>query len=92
MSEKGHKKQTNYKKQYALLSKKVIFAAIRGEESALHKVLIHYDRYINRLSSRELYDCYGNIYVYQDPVLKTELQNKLVAGVLRFRVGEQKAK
>ena len=54
MNEKGHKKQTSYKKQQTLLSKKVILDAIRGEESALHKVLIHYDRYINRLSSREL--------------------------------------
>ena len=79
-----------YKKQQTLLSEKVIFAAIQGEERALHKVLMYYDRYINRLSSRELYDCYGNIYVYQDPVLKTELQNKLVAGILKFRVGEQK--
>ena len=89
MNEKGHKKPTIYKKQQTLLSKKVILDAIQGEESALHKVLIHYDRYINRLSSRELYDSYGNIYVFQDPVLKTELQNKLVAGILRFRVGEQ---
>ena len=78
-----------YKKQQTLLSEKVIFAAIQGEERALHKVLMYYDRYINRLSSRELYDCYGNIYVYQDPVLKTELQNKLITGILKFRVSKQ---
>ena len=76
MNEK--EKKMIYKKQQTLLSEKVIFAAIQGEERALHKVLMYYDRYINRLSSRELYDCYGNIYVYQDPVLKTELQNKLI--------------
>ena len=88
MNEK--EKKMIYKKQQTLLSEKVIFAAIQGEERALHKVLMYYDRYINRLSSRELYDCYGNIYVYQDPVLKTELQNKLITGILKFRVGEQK--
>lgn len=87
MNEK--EKKMIYKKQQTLLSEKVIFAAIQGEERALHKVLMYYDRYINRLSSRELYDCYGNIYVYQDPVLKTELQNKLITGILKFRVSKQ---
>ena len=92
MNEKEQRKRTPYKRKQALLSKKVIFAAIRGEERALHRVLVYYDKYINRLSSRELYDCYGNIYVYQDPVLKTELQNKLIAGILKFRAGEQRIK
>jgi len=82
-----YEKKMTYHKQQALLSEKVIFAAMQGEERALHKVLMHYDRYINRLSSRELYDRYGNIYVYQDSILKTELQNKLVAGILKFRIG-----
>lgn len=75
-----------YKKQPTVLSEKMIIAAIQGEERALQAILVHYERYINRLSSRELYDRYGNIYVYQDSVLKMELQNRLVAGILKFRI------
>ena len=89
MNEKEYEKKMNYKKQKTSLSENVIFAAIQGEERALHEVLMHYDRYINQLSSRDLYDRYGNLYIYYDPVLKTELQNKLITGILKFRVSKQ---
>jgi hypothetical protein len=88
MNTKEYSKKTAYKKKHILLSKEIIFAATRGEERALQVVIQHYERYIDRLSSRELYDCYGNIYIYHDPVLKTELQNRLIAGVLKFRINE----
>lgn len=86
MNKKEYDKKIIYKRKYTFLPKKVIFAAIRGEERALQKVVQHYERYIDRLSSRELYDCYGNLYIYHDPVLKIELQNKLIAGILKFRI------
>lgn len=85
MNSKEYRKKINYKGKQTLLSKKVIFAAIGGEEKALRIVVQHYDRYIDHLASRELYDRYGNIYIYHDPVLKTELQNKLIEGILKFR-------
>lgn len=85
MNKKEYGKKIVYKK-HNLLSKKMIFAAMRGEERALQAVVQHYERYIDRLSSRELYDRYGNIYIYRDSVLKTELQNKLIAGILKFRI------
>ena len=88
MNNKEYCEKMNYKGKQRLLSKKVIFAAIRGEEKALKIVVQHYDQYIDRLASRELYDRYGNIYIYHDHVLKTELQNRLVAGILKFRVNE----
>ena len=69
-----------------LLSKRIIFAAIRGEEKALKIVVQHYDHYIDCLASRELYDRHGNIYISHDAVLKTELQNKLVTGILKCRI------
>ena len=52
MNKKEYGKRIVYKK-HNLLSKKVIFAAIRGEERALQAVVQHYERYIDRLSSRE---------------------------------------
>jgi len=69
-----------------LLSEKLICAAICGEETAVQKVVEYYEPYINRLSSRELYDSYGNVYIYRDSILKTELQNRLIEGVLKFQV------
>lgn len=86
MNKKEYGKKTIYKKQYSLLSQKVLFAALRGEERALQEVVQHYERYIDQLSSRDLYDRYGNLYIYHDPILKTELQNKLIAGILKFRI------
>lgn len=86
MDKKECGKKTIYKRKQALLPPKVIFAAIRGEEKAIQTVMQHYERYIDRLSSRDLYDRYGNLYIYHDPVLKTELQNKLIAGILKFCV------
>jgi hypothetical protein len=84
MNSKEYRKKINQNSK-KILSSKVIFAAIRGEEKALRIVLQYYDRYIDHLASRELYDRCGNIYIYHDPVLKTELQNKLIEGILFMR-------
>lgn len=86
MNNKEYRKKINYESKQDLLSKKIIFAAIHGDEKALRIVVQHYERYIDYLSSRELYDHFGNIYIYRDPVLKTELQNRLIEGILKFRV------
>jgi len=32
----------------------------------------------------KLYNRYGNLYICVDDELKTELQNKLIAGILKF--------
>ena len=86
MNKKEYGKKIVYKGKHNLLSKKVIFSAISGDEKALQEIVQHYDHYIDRLFSRELYDRYGNIYIYRDSVLKTELQNKLISGILKFRI------
>ncbi|MBP2657037.1 MAG: hypothetical protein H6Q69_69 [Firmicutes bacterium] len=74
------------KRKHSLLSLNVILSAIKGEEVALKQVLNHYERYITTLASKELYDRYGNIYIFVDYELKIELQNKLIAGILKFRI------
>lgn len=86
MNRDEYSKKIIYKGAQTLLPKRVIFAAIHGEKKAMQKVLQHYEWYINQLSSRKLYDCYGNIYIYHDPILKTELQNKLIVGILKLRI------
>lgn len=89
MGRKNQAKRMMYRNKKHLLSEDLIYAAISGKESAVQKVIKYYEPYINRLSSRELYDSYGNIYIYRDPVLKTELQNKLITGILKFRIREK---
>lgn len=86
MGRKNQAKRIMYSHKNRLLSEELIYAAIGGKEAAIQKVIKHYEPYINSLSSRELYDSYGNIYIYRDPVLKTELQNKLITGILRFQI------
>ncbi|VBB08638.1 Hypothetical protein LUCI_3916 [Lucifera butyrica] len=85
MRKKENAKLRKSKWKRSLLPHEVILAAVRGEEPALRQVLTYYERYITRLASKELYDRYGNLYTCVDHELKTELQNKLIAGVLKFR-------
>lgn len=85
MRKKENAKLKKSKRKRSLLPLTVILAAMRGEEPAMKQVLVHYERYITRLASKELYDRYGNLYICVDYELKTELQNKLIAGILKFR-------
>lgn len=85
MRKKENAKLRKSNHKHSLLPHEVILAAVRGDEPAMKRVLSHYERYIMRLASKELYDRYGNLYIYVDHELKTELQNKLIAGILKFR-------
>ncbi|SDD68853.1 helix-turn-helix domain-containing protein [Sporomusa acidovorans] len=85
MRKKENAKLKKSKRKRSLLPLAVISAAVRGEEPAIGQVLTYYERYITRLASKELYDRYGNLYICVDYELKTELQNKLIAGILKFR-------
>jgi hypothetical protein len=85
MRKKENAKLKKSKRKRSLLPHAVILAAVRGEEPAIGQVLTYYEGYITRLASKELYDRHGNLYLYVDYELKTELQNKLIAGILKFR-------
>ena len=75
-----------YKQKRSLLPFTVILAATNGEEVAIQRLLQHYEGYITTLASKELFDQYGNLYTFIDYELKTELQNKLIMGILKFRI------
>jgi hypothetical protein len=85
MRKKENAKLKKSKRNRLLLSHAVIIAAVRGEEPAIGQVLTYYEGYITRLASKELYDRHGNLYICVDYELKMELQNKLIAGILKFR-------
>lgn len=86
MRKRENAQKEKFKQKRSLLPLTVILAATRGEEVAIEQVLQHYERYIITLASKELYDQYGNSYIFIDYELKTELQNKLIIGILKFRI------
>ena len=61
-----------------------IRAASRGNTEAVCAVLRHYEGYIARLSTRQLYDEYGNAYLCVDEAMRRRLEVKLIAGILSF--------
>lgn len=64
----------------------VIVAASKGDVEAINQVLKHYEGYIISLSTRTLYDEYGNPHICVDENIRRRLQTKLIAAVLNFKV------
>ena len=69
-----------------LLPFPVIVAATSGDVDAINKVLKHYAGYIMALSTRRLYDEYGNPHLFVDDELRRELETRLIARILMFNV------
>lgn len=65
-----------------LLPMDVIEAARAGDPLALERVLRYYDRYINKLCMRTLYDKNGLPYIGVDEYMKHRLQAKLVDAIV----------
>ena len=74
-------KQSNYQK-YGQLADDIIDAACAGDATAIDHVLRHYDRYINKLCTRTLYEKDGSSCVRVDGVMKSRLQAKLVKAIV----------
>ena len=64
----------------------VIQAAVNGDEDAIEDVLKHFSGYIAALSSKWLYDEYGNAYMCVDETLRAELTSKLIQGIHKFKI------
>lgn len=65
-----------------LLPIPVIEAAHAGDPPAVGRVLRYYDRYINKLRTRTLYDEDGMPHVRVDEYMKHRLQAKLVKAIV----------
>jgi hypothetical protein len=63
----------------------VIMAAIGGDEKAIEAVVKHYERYINALSAKRLFDEEGRQYLFVDDKLRHELELKLIMRIVTFR-------
>ena len=69
----------------SLLPYPVIVLAAGGDVDAINAVLRHYEGYIAALSTRQLYDEYGNPHLCVDKELRRRLETKLITKILTFR-------
>ena len=65
-----------------LLPMDAIDAARAGDSLALERVLRYYDRYINKICTRTLYDKDGLPYIGIDEYMKHRLHAKLVEAIV----------
>ncbi|AJG98289.1 transcriptional regulator [Clostridium beijerinckii] len=65
---------------------KLIVYAANGDEETIKKILNFYDGYISKLSLRQMYDEYGNVYIVVDSELKGKLQEAVMKMVLNFEI------
>ena len=79
-------KTQNRPQNKGLLPFPVIVAATSGDIDAMNKVLKHYEGYILALSTRRLYDEYGNPHLFVDDELRREIETKLITRLLTFNV------
>ena len=74
------------KNKNKVLNLTTILAASEGDIEAMGIVLKHYERYILKLSTRQLYDEEGYPHYCVDKTLKDILEAKLIAKVLSFKI------
>ena len=77
-------KQNNQREK--LLPFPVIEAASNGDTDAINQVLQHYEGYITTLSTRTLYDEYGNPHICVDEGIRRRLQTKLITAIISFQI------
>jgi len=65
---------------------KTIHAASVGNIDAIVEIIAHYDPYISTVSSRPLYDEYGNSYIAINSELKGMIITALITALLKFKI------
>jgi hypothetical protein len=68
----------------SLLPYPVIVLAAGGDVDAINAVLRHYEGYIAVLSTRQLFDEYGNPHLCVDEGIRRRLEIKLITAILTF--------
>lgn len=63
----------------------IIKVASEGDVEAIHAVLAHYEGCIAKLSTRKMYDEFGQVHYCVDETLRRRLETKLIAKTLAFR-------
>lgn len=79
------RKKNKQFKETDLLPFHILKAASEGDVVAINIVLKHYEDYIICLSTRCIFDAYGNPYFGVDEVLQRRLETRLIASILKFK-------
>ena len=79
MEQKNKRKEEKH-----LLPFHIIKAASEGDAEAIQAVLKHYEGYIAKLSTRKMYDEFGQAHYCVDETLRRRLETKLIAKTLAF--------
>lgn len=80
------KKRSKQAAKANLLPFHIIKAASKGDIEAIHVILKHYEGYIATLSTRRLYDEYGQPHYCVDETLRKRLETKLITKILDFEI------
>jgi hypothetical protein len=78
-------RKNNYS-NHKLLPFDTIKAATQGDADAMNTVTKHFSGYIAKLSVRPMRDEYGNERYVVDENIRCQLEAKLAAAVLKFKV------
>lgn len=78
------RKNDNQRTESELLPFHIIKAASEGDVEAINVVLKHYEGYIASLSTRMLFDEYGQVHYCVDETLRRRLETKLITKILDF--------
>ena len=68
------------------LSFDLVQKAVNGDAEAIERVICIYEPYINKISSKKLYDKYGKEYLGIDVDLKDTLVAKLIEVITKFKL------
>lgn len=60
----------------------IIYGAKKGEYEAITYILSHYSGYINKLSTRTVYNQNGEYSSYIDEDMRTRLEAKLICSII----------
>lgn len=78
--------RTGKRNNTKLLPYHIIVSAASGDVEAINRILKHYEGYIAVLSTRKLYDEYGNLHYCVDETLRRRLETKLITKILKFKI------
>ncbi len=59
-----------------------ILSAKQGHFEAMSQILQHYRPYINEVSQRQFFDCYGNRYQFIDQDIRQRIESKLMYKII----------
>lgn len=79
------RKNDTQMKKSELLPFHIIKAASEGDVEAINTVLKHYEGYIASLSTRIMFDEFGQVHYCVDETLRRRLETKLITKILAFK-------